>query len=92
MKTPALLIVVVMMILPLSVMGVTPVNMGRITVDTSLYERAFTNFVPDPYISGAVEGTSQAYPKSGEMFLQAFKRKNSNQFDIYSLMEKLQLR
>jgi hypothetical protein len=37
MKTPALLIMVAMMILPSRVMGVTPVHVGRVSIDTSVY-------------------------------------------------------
>jgi hypothetical protein len=85
MKTPALLIVVAMMILPLSVMGVTPVHMGRISVDTTLYEagiESYCRFIPSPFVSGVRDMND--YTKI-QTYLIPFLKKNSNKIDIYSL-------
>lgn len=94
MKTPALLVIVLVVILPLRVMGVTPVHMGRVSVDTSLYDFN-ANFsmqcIPGPFTGW------QPYPgvfenlevHSNSMLMLAFLKKNSKQFDIYSFGGKI---
>lgn len=89
MKKQILSAAVLMMILSFDTNAITPVHLGRVSID-SLYGHVPCDFVPGPFIgSSGVGNPGQAFPNNGEMFLQAFNKKNSNQFDLYSFSGKI---
>jgi hypothetical protein len=88
MKKLLLLGVVITILFPAEVVGITPVHVGKLyNPDTSIYMKSFTwgfSFYPGPLIAGI---SLDDY--SSSIFLKAFLKKNSNQFDIYSYSGKI---
>jgi hypothetical protein len=89
MKKSSLLAAVLMMILHLDVNGITPVFVGEFKVDTSLYDNTYRVHIS--YIPGPFMDFSSGYLKDNEsnMFVCAYLKKNSNQFDFYSYTGKI---
>jgi len=84
------LIVVLIVILPLPVSGVTPVHIGEVFIDTSLYEKmgnipVVRKYVPGPFTMS----DASSEPSRGHMLVVALLKKNSNQFDLYSFNGKI---
>jgi len=91
MKKSVLHAAVLMMILHLEVNGITPVLVGEFEVDLSQYTTPKISFgrpiyCPGPAVSYADERTDGL---GAGMFVQAFLKKNSNQFDFYSYTGKI---
>jgi hypothetical protein len=95
MKKKTLFVVVVfMMTSPFVVLGITPVHLGRVSIDTSLYDfdfRGSVGFVPGPFTEGRLYPGDNGNPQdeNSPMAMGAFLKKNSNQYDIYSFIGKI---
>jgi hypothetical protein len=82
MKRFILYIFLFLSVLPLDVLGITPVRIGKLyDRDTSLYESKFFSYkcIPGPYVS-----KNSAGDYDGSIFMVAYLRKNSKQFDLYT--------
>lgn len=64
--------------------GATPTHIGKLNIDTSMYD--FSSFRSTPFF---LPGPFTEYMSSLGSVLKAFLKKNSTQFDIYSLNGKI---
>jgi hypothetical protein len=70
-----------LLILPLKIMGITPVHVCSVSIDTSIYDYlGFCSFAPGPFI----EWQSNSEMLYGNTFAEAFRKKESINVDIYS--------
>jgi hypothetical protein len=89
----ATLLGALLIFLPLKVNGVTPVHC-RVSIDSSIYDFShyyYISFVPGPFTDW--KSTPFSYGpndlNSSPMVVQAFRKKNSNQFDLYTFSGKI---
>lgn len=85
MKQITSLFILLLMVIPFEIVGVTPVHIGKVSIDTSIYDLndswMHSYFIPGPFpnsLSGSVS-----------MPVQVFRKKNTNQYDIYSFNGKI---
>jgi hypothetical protein len=73
--------------LQVNALSITPVHVGSISIDTSIYDLGYygCSFVPGP----GIEWQSNDKRLYGDILLQGFRKKNSNQIDIYSFNGKI---
>jgi len=84
MKKITQLFILLLMVTPFDVVGVTPVHIGKVSIDTSIYDLEdytwrYSYFIPGPFVSSF----------AGSVSVQVFRKKNTNQYDIYSFNGKL---